>query len=128
MTHRFKDYEPWKGEIPMRKSGSIISHDTGIVTAYALDKLQDRGVFFVSPNDYIYAGQIIGEHNKPGDIGVNATKAKQLTNIRASGSDDNVLFKTKIKLMYLNSENLSLLSYHKLTGLKPLFFKTSDSA
>ncbi|MEY5049084.1 MAG: hypothetical protein RLZZ175_2443 [Bacteroidota bacterium] len=90
MNHRFKAYEPYRGPIPGRIAGSIISMETGACTAYSLDKLQDRGFFFVDPGEEIYMGMVIGEHNRPNDITVNTTKAKQLTNMRASGSDDNV--------------------------------------
>jgi GTP-binding protein len=89
MNHRFQAYEPMKGDIPGRNNGSIISMETGPTTAYALDKLQDRGVFFVDPGVEIYEGQVIGEHNRQNDIAVNVQKGKKLTNMRASGSDDN---------------------------------------
>ena len=88
MTHRLKDFEPWVGEIEMRTNGSIISGETGTAYAYSIDKLQDRGRFFISPMEQVYAGQVIGEHTRQNDITVNVTKAKQLTNMRASGSDD----------------------------------------
>ena len=88
MTHRLKDFEPWVGEIEMRTNGSIISGETGTAFAYSIDKLQDRGRFFINPMDQVYAGQVIGEHTRQNDITVNVTKAKQLTNMRASGSDD----------------------------------------
>ena len=88
MTHRLKDFEPWVGEIEMRTNGSIISGETGTAYAYSIDKLQDRGRFFISPMDQVYEGQVIGEHTRQNDITVNVTKAKQLTNMRASGSDD----------------------------------------
>ncbi|MEN7548996.1 translational GTPase TypA [Rapidithrix thailandica] len=87
MNHRFKSYEPYKGEIPERSSGSIISMEQGPCTAYALDKLQDRGIFFVEPGDVLYNGQVIGEHSKGSDIVVNVQKGKKLTNVRAAGSD-----------------------------------------
>ena len=88
MTHRLKGFEPWVGEIEMRTNGSIISGETGTAFAYSIDKLQDRGRFFISPMEQVYAGQVIGEHTRQNDITVNVTKAKQLTNMRASGSDD----------------------------------------
>ncbi|HAE34313.1 MAG TPA: translational GTPase TypA, partial [Bacteroidetes bacterium] len=90
MNHRFKDYEPWKGEIPSRINGSLIVHETGTTIAYAMDKLQDRGIFFVGPGEEVYLGQVIGEHSRDNDLGVNVTKTKKLTNMRASGSDDKV--------------------------------------
>jgi len=87
MAHRFLSYEPWKGDIDRRNNGSIIAMESGNAFAYALDKLQDRGRFFVNPQDEIYAGQVVGEHCKEGDLVVNVTKSKKLTNMRASGSD-----------------------------------------
>jgi len=88
MAHRFSEYKPWKGSIPGRNNGVLLSKTTEKTTAYSIDKLQDRGRFFVDPGDDVYAGQIIAEHIKPGDLVVNATEAKKLTNHRASGSDD----------------------------------------
>lgn len=88
MAHRFTDYRPWKGVIPGRNNGVLLSKNMERTTAYSIDKLQDRGRFFVDPGDEVYAGQIIAEHIKPGDLNVNATEAKKLTNHRASGSDD----------------------------------------
>ena len=90
MNHRFAAYEPFKGLIPGRINGSLISMEAGQCTAYAIDKLQDRGVFFVEPGDELYTGQVIGEHSRDNDIVVNVQKGKKLTNMRASGSDDNV--------------------------------------
>ena len=90
MTHRFKKYEPLRGEMPSRNSGSLISMETGPTTAYAIDKLQDRGIFFVGPGEEVYTGQVVGEHTRGSDIVVNILKGKKLTNMRASGSDDNV--------------------------------------
>ncbi len=88
MAHRFTEYKPWKGPIPGRSNGVLLSKTTEKTTGYSIDKLQDRGRFFVDPGDEVYAGQIIAEHIKPGDLVVNATEAKKLTNHRASGSDD----------------------------------------
>jgi GTP-binding protein len=88
MAHRFVEYKPWKGNIPGRNNGVLISKNTERTTAYSIDKLQDRGRFFVDPGQEVYAGQIIAEHIKPGDLVVNATEPKKLTNHRASGSDD----------------------------------------
>ncbi|MEQ9298412.1 MAG: EF-Tu/IF-2/RF-3 family GTPase, partial [Cyclobacteriaceae bacterium] len=87
MTHRFQGYEPFKGEIPERLNGSLVSMDTGPGTAYSIDKLQDRGIFFVDPGDELYAGQVIGEHSRSNDLSVNIQKGKQLTNMRKSGTD-----------------------------------------
>lgn len=96
MAHRFKDYEPWKGSIPSRLAGVLISGDNGTATAYSIDKLQDRGRFFVEPGEEVYAGMILGEHIRPDDLVINVVKAKQLTNFRAAGSDDNVRIAPKI--------------------------------
>ncbi|HXB06214.1 MAG TPA: translational GTPase TypA [Puia sp.] len=90
MAHRFLEYKPWKGPIPGRSNGVLLSKNTEKTTAYSIDKLQDRGTFFVDPGEDVYAGQIIAEHIKPGDLIVNATEGKKLTNMRASGSDDSV--------------------------------------
>ena len=89
MNHRFKDYQPFKGEIAGRTNGSLISMENGPSTAYAIDKLQDRGVFFILPGDELYTGQVIGEHTRDNDLVVNVQKGKKLTNMRAAGSDDN---------------------------------------
>jgi GTP-binding protein len=96
MAHRFKDYQPWKGDIPGRINGVLICMEKGKTTAYSIDKLQDRGKFFIGPGEDIYAGQIIGEQIRPGDLVINVTRAKQLTNMRASGSDENVRITPKI--------------------------------
>ncbi len=90
MAHRFLEYQPWKGHIERRVNGSIICMETGTAFAYAIDKLQDRGKFFVYPQEDVYAGQVVGEHSKEGDLVVNVTKSKKLTNMRASGADDKV--------------------------------------
>ena len=88
MTHRLKEFQPWMGEIEMRTNGSLIASETGTAYAYSIDKLQDRGRFFIAPMDEVYAGQVVGESTRQGDITINVTKAKQLTNMRASGADD----------------------------------------
>ncbi|MDD2286078.1 MAG: translational GTPase TypA [Paludibacter sp.] len=90
MSHRFVEYQPYKGDIEKRINGSIIAMESGTAYAYALDKLQERGKFFIYPQDNIYAGQVVGESSKEGDMVVNVTKSKKLTNMRASGSDDKV--------------------------------------
>ena len=88
MAHRFKEYQPYKGEITRRPNGSMIALETGTAYAYSIDKLQDRGKFFIDPGEEVYAGQVVGEHVHDNDLVINVTKAKQLTNVRASGSDD----------------------------------------
>jgi GTP-binding protein len=90
MSHRFLEYATWKGEIERRSNGSIIAIESGMAYAYAIDKLQDRGRFFIFPQEEVYAGQVVGENSKEGDLPVNVTKSKKLTNMRASGSDDKV--------------------------------------
>ena len=87
MSHRFTEYKPWKGNIPARTNGVLLAKDPGTTTGYSIDKLQDRGFFFVDPGEEVYKGMIIGENNRPGDIVVNITEGKKLTNMRASGSD-----------------------------------------
>jgi GTP-binding protein len=96
MAHRFKDYEPWKGPIPSRIAGVLISKDKGTAVAYSIDKLQDRGKFFVEAGDEIYPGMVIGEHIRPDDLVVNICTEKQLTNMRASGTDDKMRIVPKI--------------------------------
>jgi GTP-binding protein len=88
IAHRFIEYAPYKGEIARRVNGSMIAMEAGTAFAYAIDKLQDRGKFFVFPQDEVYAGQVVGEHAKEGDLVINVTKSKKLTNMRASGSDE----------------------------------------
>lgn len=88
MTHRFLGYEPWKGDMAGRQNGSLIVMETGTAIAYSLDNLQDRGTFFVNAGEEVYEGQVIGENNRQGDLVINVTKTKKLTNMRASGSDD----------------------------------------
>ncbi|RWU07425.1 translational GTPase TypA [Pedobacter chitinilyticus] len=97
MAHRFKAYEPWKGTIPGRLNGVLISMDKGTTTAYSIDKLQDRGRFFVDPGVDIYEGQILGEHIRDNDLVINIVKGKALTNMRASGTDDNTRIAPAIK-------------------------------
>jgi len=100
MNHRFSEYKPWKGQIPGRNNGVLIAKEPGSTTAYSIDKLQDRGFFFVDPGEDVYAGMIIGENNKPGDLVVNPNEGKKLTNMRASGSDGTVSIPPK-RLMTL---------------------------
>ena len=110
MTHRLKDFEPWMGDIDNRSVGAIIASETGTAYAYSIDKLQDRGKFFISPMEQVYCGQVIGEHTRSNDITVNVTKAKQLTNMRASGSDEKtsiappVVFSLEEALEYIRED------------------------
>ncbi len=110
MAHRFLEFQPWKGPIEKRQNGSIIAGESGNAYAYALDKLQDRGRFFIEPQTEVYAGQVVGEHNKEGDLVVNVTKSKKLTNVRASGTDDKaqlappVIFSLEEALEYIKED------------------------
>ncbi len=110
MAHRFKDYQPYKGEIVRRTNGSMIALESGTAFAYAIDHLQDRGKFFISPQDEVYAGQVVGEHVHDNDLVVNVTKAKQLTNMRASGADEKarivppVIFSLEEALEYIKED------------------------
>lgn len=98
MSHRFKEYQPYKGEIPGRQNGSLIVMETGTSIPYSINNLQDRGFFFIDPGEEVYEGQVIGEHSRPGDLLINVTKTKKLTNMRASGSDDKVKITPAVKL------------------------------
>ncbi|HMM10816.1 MAG TPA: translational GTPase TypA [Bacteroidales bacterium] len=91
IAHRFKAFEPWKGEVPNRNNGALISLDTGAAIPYSIWKLQDRGRFYVNPNEEVYAGQVIGENSRQGDLVVNVCKTKKLSNVRASGSDEKIM-------------------------------------
>ena len=110
MAHRFKEYQPYKGEIPRRTNGSMIAMESGTAFAYAIDKLQDRGKFFIYPQDEVYAGQVVGEHVHENDLVINVTKSKKLTNMRASGSDDKariippVIFSLEEALEYIKED------------------------
>ena len=110
MAHRFKEYQPFKGDIPRRTNGSMIAMESGTAFAYAIDKLQDRGKFFIYPQDEVYAGQVIGEHVHENDLVINVAKSKKLTNMRASGSDDKariippVIFSLEEALEYIKED------------------------
>ena len=112
MAHRFKEYQPYKGDIERRVNGSMIALETGTAYAYSIDKLQDRGKFFIDPGDEVYAGQVVGEHVHDNDLVINVTKAKQLTNTRASGSDDKAhiiprtVFSLEEALEYIKEDEL----------------------
>jgi GTP-binding protein len=97
IAHRFKTYESWKGDIQSRQNGSLIAMETGTAIAYSIDKLQDRGRFFIFPKEEIYAGQVIGENNRQDDLMINVIKTKKLTNMRASGSDDKIVITPPIR-------------------------------
>ena len=97
ISHRFHGYEPWKGKIQEKRNGALIAMETGMAIAYSIDKMQDRGIFFVEPNDKVYAGQVIGESNKDKDIVINISKTKKLSNMRASGSDEKTVIVPAVK-------------------------------
>ncbi len=98
MAHRFKEYQPYKGDITRRTNGSMIAMETGTAYAYSIDKLQDRGKFFIDPGEEVYFGQVVGEHVHDNDLVINVTKAKQLTNVRASGSDEKARVIPKVEM------------------------------
>ena len=112
VAHRFKDYEPYKGDIERRTNGSLVSLETGVSVAYSMDKLQDRGRFFIDPGVDIYTGQVVGEHTRARDLNINICKTKKLTNMRASGSDDKVMlpppivFSLEEALEYIQEDEL----------------------
>ena len=110
MAHRFKEYQPYKGEIERRTNGSMVAMESGTAFAYAIDKLQDRGRFFITPQEDVYAGQVVGEHIHENDLVINVTKSKKLTNMRASGSDDKariippIIFSLEEALEYIKED------------------------
>ena len=130
MTHRLKGFEPWTGEIEMRVNGSISSGETGTAYAYSIDNLQDRGRFFISPMEQVYEGQVIGEHTRQNDITVNVTKAKQLTNMRASGSDEKTsiappkVFSLEEALEYIKEDEYVEVTPHAMRLRKILLNET----
>ncbi len=120
VAHRFKGYEPYKGDIEKRSNGSLVALESGMAVAYAMDKLQDRGKFFISPGEDIYAGQVVGEHTRADDLGINICKTKKLTNIRASGTDDKavlpppILFSLEEALEYIQEDELVEVTPHNM--------------
>ena len=110
MAHRFIEFQPMKGSIEKRQNGSIVAGETGNAYAYALDKLQDRGKFFIEPQTNVYEGQVVGEHSKEGDLIVNVTRAKKMSNVRASGTDDKaqlappIIFSLEEALEYIKED------------------------
>jgi GTP-binding protein len=141
MAHRFKDYEPWKGHIPSRIAGVLISKDKGTAVAYSIDKLQDRGKFFIEAGEEIYPGMIIGEHIRPDDLVVNVCTEKQLTNMRASGTDEKMRIVPKIKfsleeaMEYIQSDeyveitpsNIRLRKIHLDENTRKRFSKSAEA-
>ncbi|MBO4945271.1 MAG: translational GTPase TypA, partial [Muribaculaceae bacterium] len=120
MAHRFLEYQPWKGDIERRTNGSLIAMEAGTAYAYAIDKLQDRGRFFIFPQEEVYAGQVVGESAKDKDIVINVTKSKKLTNMRASGADDKakivppVVFSLEEALEYIKEDEYVEVTPHHL--------------
>ncbi len=97
MSHRLLGFEPWKGDISLRHAGSLIAMETGTAVAYAIDKLQDRGNFFIAPMEAVYEGQVVGQHIRQDDLVINITKTKKLSNMRASGADDKATLSPPLK-------------------------------
>jgi GTP-binding protein len=117
MAHRFNEYKPWKGPIPGRSNGVLIAKTGGLTTAYSIDKLQDRGRFFIEPGEEVYAGQVLAEHIKPGDLNINAVEMKKLTNHRASGSDDSVRITPKVQ--YTLEECMEYIQFDECIEVTP---------
>ena len=130
VAHRFKDYQPYKGEIEHRTNGSLVSLETGEAIAYSMNKLLDRGKFFVDPGEEIYMGEVVGEHTRDRDLNVNICKTKKLTNVRAAGSDDKIVLPPAIKmtleemLEYINEDELVEVTPHHLRIRKVLLDPT----
>jgi len=117
VTHRFESYQPIKGNVPERQNGSLIALETGTAIAYALDKLQDRGRFFIAPGEEVYMGQVVGEHSRDNDLVVNLTKTKKLSNVRASGTDDKVQLAPPIRFSL--EENLEYIQEDEYVEITP---------
>jgi GTP-binding protein len=117
VAHRFKDYQPYKGDIEMRSNGSLVSLETGEAIAYSMNKLLDRGRFFVEPGEEIYGGQVLGEHTRERDLNINICKTKKLTNVRASGSDEKVVLPPAIKFSL--EEALEYIQEDELVEITP---------
>ena len=130
MAHRFLEYQPWKGDIERRTNGSLVAMESGTAYAYAIDKLQDRGRFFIFPQEEVYAGQVVGENAKDQDIPVNVTKSKKLTNMRASGADDKakivppVVFSLEESLEYIKEDEYLEVTPHHLRIRKIILDET----
>ena len=130
IAHRFAEYQPWKGDIERRQNGSLIAMEAGTAFAYALDKLQDRGRFFIFPQDEVYAGQVVGENAKEGDIVINVTKAKKLTNMRSKSADDKatlpppIVFSLEEALEYIKEDEYVEVTPHHLRIRKIILDET----
>ena len=121
VAHRFKDYEPYKGDIERRTNGSLVSLETGVSVAYSMDKLQDRGRFFIDPGEDVYMGQVVGEHTRERDLNVNICKTKKLTNVRAAGSDEKVMLPPPIRFSL--EEALEYISEDEMVEVTPHFMR-----
>lgn len=121
IAHRFKEYQPFKGEIERRNNGSLVSLETGNAIAYSMNKLLDRGKFFVEPGEEIYAGQVVGEHTRERDLNVNICKTKKLTNVRASGSDEKIILPPAVKFSL--EEALEYIREDELVEVTPHFMR-----
>lgn len=121
VAHRFKDYQPFKGEIERRNNGSLVSLETGVASAYSMNKLLDRGRFFVEPGEEIYAGQVVGEHTRERDLNINICKTKKLTNVRAAGSDEKIILPPAIKFSL--EEALEYIQEDELVEVTPHFMR-----
>ena len=117
VAHRFKDYEPYKGDIEKRTNGSLVANETGLAVGYAMDKLQDRGRFFIEPGENVYAGQVVGEHIRDFDLNINVCKTKKLTNVRAAGTDEKVMLPPAIK--FTLEEALEYIQEDELVEVTP---------
>ena len=118
VAHRFKGYEPYKGEIEKRTNGSLVANETGLAVAYAMDKLQDRGRFFIDPGEEVYAGQVVGEHIRDFDLNINVCKTKKLTNVRAAGTDEKVMLPPAVKFSL--EEALEYIQEDELVEVTPV--------
>ncbi len=117
VAHRFKGYEPYKGDIENRTNGSLVANETGLAVGYAMDKLQDRGRFFIEPGENVYAGQVVGEHIRDFDLNINVTKTKKLTNVRAAGTDEKVVLPPAVKFSL--EEALEYIQEDELVEITP---------
>jgi GTP-binding protein len=121
VAHRFKEYQPYKGEIEHRNNGSLVSLETGQAIAYSMNKLLDRGRFFVEPGEDIYAGQVLGEHTRERDLNINICKTKKLSNVRAAGSDEKIILPPAIKFSL--EEALEYIQEDELVEVTPHFMR-----
>ena len=131
MAHRLMGFEPWKGHIDKRTNGSLIAMESGTAYAYSLDKLQDHGKFFISPQDEVYAGQVVGENTREGDIVINVCKSKKLTNMRSKSSDDAVhlappvIFSLEEALEYIQGDEYVEVTPHAMR-LRKILLNEAD--